>query len=121
MRIVDDVVHAIGTATRHSGSRRAREIVGVDVVGVRVVMRAQSRCLILDAIQRQAMRSVNSGCAQYADHHAQALAPRAQHTLGIDPPPRPYGARAQRARLVDARAVAIAIHARSAYVDQALW
>ena len=115
---VDCMVDALRTPAEQRRPRQPRQIVGVDVVGVAVVLGNQGRGAALDAFQRQAVGGIDAGRAQDAHLHPQRFAPGAQLALGVDPPHRAAVHRRHRTRLGHPVAAAIAVHAAGADVDQ---
>src|SRR5690349_22843164 len=93
----------------------------MDVIRVSVFGLHQRRRRAANALERQAVRCVDSGNAQ--DHNADcaAPAPGAQHAFGIDAPLTALALRPRRAMLFDHHAAAVSIDAARADVDEALW
>ena len=115
-----DVVGAIRPAVEQRRDGRAREIVGMDVVGEHVVVRRQHRRSLADPVERQPRLRVDSRRAQDRELHAMAARPGAQPVFGGDPPPRARRLRAAGMRFGHLRARAIAVDARRGNVDEAL-
>ena len=119
--IVDDVVDPVSTAVADGGDAGGGQVVGVDMVGEDIVAVDQRRGAFLQALQRQAVGSVDAGRAQ--DRHGDAVAPPpgAQRLFGGDAAAsaRTFGMAAS--GFVDPGTAAIAIDARGANVDQAAW
>ena len=123
LRVVARVVHALRLAAQHGSHTRLREVVGVHVVGVDVVLCREQRRAAAQAFARVAARpvqAIDAGRAQ--DTHASGMqaAMPAHPPFGVDTP---LGARCRRchaARFVEARTGCIAVHAAGADIDQAL-
>jgi hypothetical protein len=119
--IVAPVVRAIRAPAEQRRDGDAREIVGVDVVRVHVVLGNERGRPLLQPLERQPGSPRRSRRAHDRQRDATVRGPRAQAILGVDATLRARGHSASRPRLVDARARAIAVHARRRNVDEAPW
>ena len=119
--VIDDVVHPSRTTVAHGRTTGSRKIVGVDMVGIDILRRQQSRGALLQARQRQTFGGINARCAQDAHRHPLAPPPGTQGGFSIDPAPGARTVRGARAGFIDPGAAAIAIDAGGANVDQAAW
>ncbi len=94
LAVVADVVRAIRAPAEQRGDDRVREIVGVDVIRVHVVVGGEHRRALLGPLERQARWRVDAGHAQDRQRDAVARRP----TRAADLRPRRGGARAASAR-----------------------
>ncbi len=118
--VVADVVDALGRAPVQCRDAGTRQVVGMDVVGVDVVLAHQHRRAAREALARMArpVGGVDARHAQHAHPHAARASEVAHSRLGIGAAKCTVRLRPHRAGLVDARSAAIAIHAAGAGVDQ---
>ena len=93
----------------------------MDVVGEHIVFAAQGLDAFLQALQRQAIRRIDSRRAQDADTHSGAAPEMSQLAFGIDTAPRARRGWPQRSGFVDSRTGTIAVNAAGANVDHAQW
>jgi len=93
----------------------------VDVIGVHVVGLDQRRQALFQALQRQAIGSVDPGRAQDADGDATATPPGTQLPFGIDTAPGARIVGGEAPGLVDQGAGTIAVNPCRAYVNEAAW
>ena len=119
--VVGHVVRAVGLRAEQRGDGRAREVLGVDVIGVDVVVRHEHGRALPDPVERQPGLGIDARRAQDRQRDAVAPRPVAQPVLGRDAAARARRAGAARPRLGDARAGAIAVDARRRNVDESLW
>ena len=120
--VIAHVDHALRLATPQGGSAGAGQIVGVDVVGVNVVLRQQHRGFLEQTLAWRAtfaVLGVNAGDAQDAAAHA--AAPKETHQpLGIDPALGAGGVRIHGTGFIDQLPLAVAIDACGGAIDQGL-
>lgn len=119
--VIDNVVYPSRATVAHGRTTGGREIVGMDMVGIDILRRQQSRGALLQARQGQTFGCINARCAQDAHRHPLAPPPGTQGGFSIDPAPGARTVRSARAGFVDPCAAAIAIDAGGANVDQAAW
>ena len=104
---------------RHAG---AGQVVGMDVVGVDIVLGAQHRAAAHQALTRVAagpVSGIDARDAQQRHRHAVITAKAAQAAFSVHPAPGPVGGRRHRPAFVEHRATGIAIHPGGAGVHQA--
>ena len=97
----------------------ARQVVRMDMARVHVVLGAQRRRALLQALERQAVLRIDAGHAQDRQPGAGGHGPGAQHPFGIDAAQRARIARRRRALLANQRTAAVAVDAAGADVDHA--
>ena len=90
-----------------------REIVGMNVIDVRVVLDGERGRAAAQTLERQPVRSVDARCAHDRHAHAASRAPRSQPRFRIGAALCALGLWTQRTRLRDELAAAVAVHARS--------
>ncbi len=120
--VVACVIDALRRTAEQRSHTRARQIVGMDVVGVDVVSGLEHRIAASKPVARiaaGAVERVDAGDAQDV-HAARTLAAeRTQPAFGIHAPPGACRKGRRRPRFVDPRTAAIAVHAAGAAVDDA--
>lgn len=121
VRVIDCIVGAIGGTAPDRRAASGGEIVGVDVIGIHILVGDQRWQSPLQASQRQTIGGVDTGRAQDADGDAAPRPPGPQPVFGIDPALRPRVGRRASSGLVDPGTGTIAVNARGAYVDQTTW
>lgn len=116
--IIAGVVHAIWLATAQRCNNDARQIIGMDMIGVTVLFLHNSRHPGMQALQRQATHRIDAGDAQDIEDHVVSFCPGADLLFGIHPAPCPYCLWIERVCFVHAGAAAIAVYAAGADVDE---
>ena len=116
--IVAGVIHAIGFGVTQSRNDAARQIIGVDVVGIAVFVLNNSGGTLLQALQGQTIRRINARHTQNAGVNAIAFCPASNLLFCYNATLAARTFRMGGARFVDQRATAIAINAAGADVDE---
>lgn len=119
--VVDDVVGATGLAAPHCRDTGSGKVIGMDVVGPRILVGDQRRQPLLQTLDRQTVGGVDTRGAQDADANPIAPAPGTQAALGIDAPGGTWTLGIARTRLVDQRAGTITVNPCRTYVNQLPW
>ena len=83
-RVVGDVVTAIRAAVAQGGDNDSGEVVGLDVVGIHVLIGMQCGQLTLQSFKWQSVAGVDARYAQDADAAALAAGEIAQYRLGVE-------------------------------------
>lgn len=119
--IIDDIVDAIGPTQAQRRDTGGGQIVSVNVIAIDVVGRDQRRQTFLQALERQAVGSINARRPQDADSDTIQPSPAAQAIFGVDAPRRPGTFRMSAPGFVNSGTCAIAIDACRTNVNQPAW
>src|SRR5258706_8148941 len=88
--VVAGIVHASGMTETQRSDRHARQIIGVNMISIRIVCGMQRRNTGEQPLERQPFARVNTRSAQYRHADAAALSPCAQLTLCVEATPRAF-------------------------------
>lgn len=120
LRVVGRVVRSVAAPVAQRRAGQHRQILGVDMIGIDVVLIPQRGGCPLQAFNGQAIGSIDSGDAQDADDDATPTQ-RAQLVLGIEPSASPGSARLRSTGLVNTGACAVTVDTAGTDVDDSLW
>lgn len=119
--VIDGIVNPPGPATKQRDAGDVREIIGMNVISVDVVLGLQHWITAFEPRSRQTVGGINAGCAQNADRNAVALTEATQTTLGVNASQGTGSRWRHTPGLVNEGTATITVNPCCTYVYQALW